>query len=840
MVSFKKTIMSYWWWLPIAKYLSQFQTILISTMLLTTLTPVGNRKVAAQTVLSCNLNTGRPDQINTAIAVYNQSNQATLSNKIKTNAITDSVVQITNLGIANEAGEVINALDIIASGLLTEYSQLGLSDSEANIATVTTIATWAELPANTSSLIVLGGIKGALSEQLGADRAEFITQIPNAQLLLALAGLSSASLEALGLTPAEIASTSQVNISPEIGGNLLAQIQSATVTAAESLSRPEAKASLISLGENVALELDNLRQGNQSNQITVDSGSILNFRFRLANQSEETANIVLPNIETITASGLIGVGKITQVAYSFPSFPESEITILTDDSQNVAIPGGQALDLSIQVEVGEVSGKSIRNLGIDLQTNCGDRNSIQTINLLSVDISEEENPELVDPNGQISGCGGEILADYQGLSVGLYDVNGNDPTASTPSGLTPLTTTELPNDPNNNIPEGVEPNIENSNPFFLTNEDDGQYSFLFDEAEGQLNQGRSYILVVDPGENSIYDQRQIKLTIGNRLERVVEYTATSLDGKPISAENGLTTITGQIVLVEDAERIGLNLAVLNLNTNICDAQEILITKTGDRAAAEPGDIVLYRLAVQNLASTPLSNFQITDTLPPGFILEDETVIGEANSALIEIETVSNSDRVVTFTANTTLEQGQTLNLVYGVQISPDALRGSADNSAIVNAQRTDNNLTVKDGPAIYSLQLESGIIQDSGTLIGRVFVDKNFDGEQQSGEPGIPNAVIYLEGGNRIITDADGLFSVSNILPGYHTGALDLTSIPEYRLAPNVRFIERNSTSRLVNLEPGGLVRMNFGVTPTATGKEGDAESETPPVKQTSESKPKP
>ena len=834
MVSFNKTIISYWRFLPIFKYLSQFQTILVSTMLLATLTPLNQKRVLAQTVLSCNFNTGRADQINTAIADYNQSNQAAFSNQIITSVGSDSVIQITNLGIANEAGEVINALDIIASGLLAEFMQLGLSDSEANIATVATLTAWAELPATASSTIVLAGIKESLIEQLDSTRTDLITQIPDTQLLAAVAGFTNSSLEALGLNAAEIALATQIQISPAIDRTLLNQIQGAIATAASGFTRTEAKTSINSLGENLELELDNIRSNNQT---TIESGSILNFRFRLENQRVEATSLKLPNIQTISESGLTGVGRVTQVAYSFP---DSTSIILTDEAENVIIPGGQTLDLSIQVEVGEATSNSIRNIGIDLQTNCGDRNTIQTINLLSVEIPDEEDTELIDPRGQISGCGGEILADYQGFSVGLYDVNGNDVTASTPSGLTPLTTTELPNDPNNNIPEGIEPNTENSNPFFLTNDDDGQYSFLFDEAKGQLDQGRSYILVVNPGENTIYDQRQVKLTIGNRSDRIVEYTATSLDGRPISAQDGLTTITGQIVLVEDAERIGLNLAVLDLDTNICDAQEISITKTGDRAAAEPGDIVLYRLAVQNLASTPLSNFQITDTLPPGFILEEETVVGEANSALIEIETVSNSDRIVNFTANTTLEQGQTLNLVYGVQISPDALRGSADNSAIVNAQRIDNNLTVKDGPAIYSLQLESGIIRDSGTLIGRVFVDKNFDGEQQSGEPGIPNAVIYLEGGNRIITDADGLFSVSNILPGYHTGSLDLTSIPEYRLAPNVRFIERNSTSRLVNLEPGGLVRMNFGVTPTATGKESDSESETPPARKTSETKPKP
>jgi len=187
--------------------------------------------------------------------------------------------------------------------------------------------------------------------------------------------------------------------------------------------------------------------------------------------------------------------------------------------------------------------------------------------------------------------------------------------------------------------------------------------------------------------------------------------------------------------------------------------------------------------------------------------------------------VSQSGRTVDLSTDITLEPGATVNLIYAAQVTPNALRGSGRNSAIVNATRTDNNVSVQDGPAIHTLRLEPGIIEDAGTLIGRVFVDHNFDGEQQSGEPGIPNAVIYLEDGNRIITDPDGLFSVANVLPGMHTGILDLTTIPDYRLAPNVRFIERNSSSRLVQLEPGGLVRMNFGVTPTAAGKDAEPES---------------
>ena len=94
-------------------------------------------------------------------------------------------------------------------------------------------------------------------------------------------------------------------------------------------------------------------------------------------------------------------------------------------------------------------------------------------------------------------------------------------------------------------------------------------------------------------------------------------------------------------------------------------------------------------------------------------------------------------------------------------------------------------------------------------------MDKNFDGEQQRGEPGVPNAVVYLDDGNRIIADPDGLFSMANVVSGNRVGVIDLSSLPGYTLAPNLYRLENNSQSRLARLEPGGLVRMNFAVTPT-------------------------
>ncbi len=101
-----------------------------------------------------------------------------------------------------------------------------------------------------------------------------------------------------------------------------------------------------------------------------------------------------------------------------------------------------------------------------------------------------------------------------------------------------------------------------------------------------------------------------------------------------------------------------------------------------------------------------------------------------------------------------------------------------------------------------------------GTIIGRVFVDKNGDGEKQSGEPGIANAVIFSDDGLRVVTDEYGRFTIPSVHPGYRSAALDLSSIPGYQIAANLKLAERNSVSRMVRVAPGSLARMNFAVTP--------------------------
>ncbi len=425
-------------------------------------------------------------------------------------------------------------------------------------------------------------------------------------------------------------------------------------------------------------------------------------------------------------------------------------------------------------------------------------------------------PVLIDPGGDLLGCNGEPLPSYVGFSSALYEPDASGLDLGNLVSLTPTSGTD-----------SIPPNESNVNPFpFLPNE--GRYNFLFDSSVqltspinaglSQTDAGAQYILVINPPDDSSFGERRIRIELQGIAEdtanntATLSYRATSLDGQPISVD-GATELTRRVEVRNAAVQF-LTFFEFGLSSVICESEQVRITKSADRSAAQPGDIVLYRLNIQNLARAGIDSIVAVDTLPLGFELLPESVTGQVDGDVVPVVADINN-RTVSFRVPDVLPADRTLDIIYGVRLTPDALRGSGRNSAEVTAERTDSGFRVQDGPSSHQLTLDPGILSDCGTLIGRVFEDKNFDGEQQPGEAGIPNAVIFLDDGNRVVTDADGLYSVQKMLPGQRTGTIDLSSLPGYTLAPNLRFNERNSHSRLVNLAPGGLVRMNFGVTPT-------------------------
>ena len=759
----------------------------------------------AEVSLGCVVSEQGEDFNNQAIASYRLDDAGesitTISNATgSTVSLQNTTVDVVAQGLTDSEGNSIYGFGQQVNALSEALVELGLTPEQAqpgSLAGVQMFTSLAEdLPTASTdsiSLKVKLVIAAAVPEQ-----KQRILQAADSSILPALIGTAQSTLVSLGLKPEEAeagdtaaqAELENLNLPFE---QAMVEVNRAAITAV-----PTQAESINQNIQNLSTALQNRRNGQETT-----TGDI-QFHFQLRNQGRAAAQVALPLAEEMQAS-LSGPGTIVGVEYTAVD-AEGDKTINVTAPTTVTLPAGQAGNLLVKVQLPR--SPQATSVTVSLGSDCG------TPAQQSLAILPPVDPSLIDPLGQITGCRGETLADYRGFSVALYEPDPSDPTGGVRE-LTELTLTEVPDRPDNDIPLGLNPNTENSNPFFLTNSDEGRYSFLFDEGRGQLEPGQTYILLINSPENSVYSQRRLRLEIGDRNGNLVQYTATSLDGKSISATGGQTAITGAILLVEDAERIGLSLAVLDLDTGVCEAQELRITKTGDRAAAAPGDTALYRLSIKNLANTSIANLVVTDVLPQGFRFVDEGTKAAIGDEAVAIE-ASREGRNLSFTVPGQLETGQVLTVVYAAQLTPDALRGDGENSAIVNGQRLDTGAIVRDGPAVHRLRVRAGILSDAGTIIGRVFVDKNFDGEQQPGEPGVPDAVIFLEDGNRITTDAEGMFSVANVLPGYHTGVLDLTSVPGYTVAPNLRWREGNSQSRLVQLAPGGMVRMNFAVTPTS------------------------
>jgi len=278
----------------------------------------------------------------------------------------------------------------------------------------------------------------------------------------------------------------------------------------------------------------------------------------------------------------------------------------------------------------------------------------------------------------------------------------------------------------------------------------------------------------------------------------------------VSFAFGLASLVTAADVINSASGTADNLATpTSSNQTVANVvrPRLELVKSGDRAAAEPGDTIIYRLTLRNTGQLPASNVLITDVLPLGI-----NYVGTFTQASLTVGTTTTptsltgavrSGQTVAFNFPA-LAPGEALNVIYGAVITPDAVRGTGRNLA----QEARSN------SATHLVRIRPGILSDCGTIVGRVFIDKNGDGEQQPDEKGVPNAVVFMDDGNRITTDERGLFSLAGVISGDRTGVLDLTSVPGYKIAENTRFIERNSQSRLVRIAPGSLVRMNFAVTP--------------------------
>jgi len=95
---------------------------------------------------------------------------------------------------------------------------------------------------------------------------------------------------------------------------------------------------------------------------------------------------------------------------------------------------------------------------------------------------------------------------------------------------------------------------------------------------------------------------------------------------------------------------------------------------------------------------------------------------------------------------------------------------------------------------------------DLGTIIGKVFDDKNANNVQDDGEGGLAGAMVVLDDGSYVLTDAYGRYHFPAVFAGQRLLKINLDSLPAGSGITGGRL------TRVLTITPGLLAKASFGV----------------------------
>jgi len=281
---------------------------------------------------------------------------------------------------------------------------------------------------------------------------------------------------------------------------------------------------------------------------------------------------------------------------------------------------------------------------------------------------------------------------------------------------------------------------------------------------------------------------------------------------PVAANSGslIITIPVKVNLDLEDETTITNQAILDyqdLNGNpqpqeiaedetLIRAPQLTLTKDVNKSEAERGDILVYYLTIKNNGTGTAFGAKIIDTLPRGLsYLKGSSAL---NGTPIDDPTGRNP---YTWSIPDISGNSSTI-LNYKVIVSPNAPHEKLQNQA----ELTSSNAPTIRAVSFVKIVKGEGPLEQKGTVQGVVLEDINANGRQDSGEPGLANVEIRLDGPRVTKTDKAGKYKFEEVERGRHVVALDPRTLPE-------GYLLIGSGSEFVgNLAPGQTRRVNFVV----------------------------
>ncbi|WP_201553964.1 DUF11 domain-containing protein [Psychrobacter sp. 72-O-c] len=351
-------------------------------------------------------------------------------------------------------------------------------------------------------------------------------------------------------------------------------------------------------------------------------------------------------------------------------------------------------------------------------------------------------------------------------------------------------------------------------------------------------QDQVWVAITSPATGDIYSLKALEIpddvtgkynTGKFRLNARTENNANAIDDKIVQTLQG-DTLGAELVACIDPE-LPLNqkpnqsdfttfISGYTSKIDIVDGNPSLqVEKEGDVKTASLGDYVNYSITVKNDGKATAYDVELKDALPRGFDYVEGTVRYTENSLKIDKAQTNDfkTEGKYQVLSLGDMDVGTSKKITYRVLIGSSALGGDGVNRATAHGRdkKDDAGKVLTSREAQWKIEVDRGVMNTDGIIIGKVYHDINRDGIQQKadGELGVAGVRIYMENGNFIVTDPEGKYNFYGISAKTHVLKVDRTTLPrETELIIQSNRNAGDAGSRFVDLKYGELHRADFAI----------------------------
>jgi len=259
------------------------------------------------------------------------------------------------------------------------------------------------------------------------------------------------------------------------------------------------------------------------------------------------------------------------------------------------------------------------------------------------------------------------------------------------------------------------------------------------------------------------------------------------------APAGTESVIAVLVLAKDGA--GATGEVFFDSFSINTANTFTFNIASNREQIERGQPFVITGQVNNGLAVPVNDVQIVGKLPSGLQYVRNSARVNGNPAEVQAGSIVINMGQVPFGMSSNFSF--TAIATQGVQVgkSYEITLDARDGSSFEHLARS-NRVVLRITPDAFF---------DLGTIIGKVFNDKNSNGVQDKGEEGIPMVRLATEQGMVVTTDEFGKYHIPAVTPGQHLVKIDGRTLPE-----GTQFVTEQAY--LVKVTEGLLAKASFAV----------------------------